>query len=479
MEKTLPNIDTATLSRLREIVGPGHLLTDEDSLQRYGRDWTRVYIPRPSAVLLPGDVAEVQAIVRLAAAEGVAIVPSGGRTGLSAGAVACKGELVLALDRLNDIMDFNPVDRIVRCGAGVVTQQLQDFAAGQGLYYPVDFASSGSSQIGGNISTNAGGIKVIRYGMTRDWVAGIKLVDGTGELLDLNRGLIKNNAGYDLRHLVIGAEGTLGVIVEATMWLTAPPRDPLVLVLGTPDMGSIMRVLDAYRAEMPLSAFELFSDLALEKVLEHSDLQRPFGTPADFYALLEIECQQESDLEQAVQIFQSCVERGWVLDGVVSQNMTQAASLWRLRENISEAISRWTPYKNDISTAVSCMPHFLCEVEAVVGQHYPDFEIVWFGHIGDGNLHLNVLKPEGLSMYDFQRRCDDVSRWVFDVVERYGGSVSAEHGIGLLKKDYLTFSRSRQEVAIMRQVKRAFDPHGIMNPGKIFDVEERLPISSE
>ena len=179
----------------------------------------------------------MQAVVRLAAAESVAIVPSGGRTGLSAGAVACRGELVLALDRLNDIGDFNPVDRTVRCGAGVVTQQLQEFAAAQALYYPVDFASSGSSQIGGNVSTNAGGIKVIRYGMTRDWVAGIKLVDGTGELLDLNRGLVKNNAGYDLRQLVIGAEGTLGVVVEVTMRLAVAPRDLAVLVLGVPDMA--------------------------------------------------------------------------------------------------------------------------------------------------------------------------------------------------------------------------------------------------
>jgi len=315
--------------------------------------------------------------------------------------------------------------------------------------------------------------------MTRNWVAGIKLVDGTGELLDLNRGLIKNNSGYDLRHLVIGAEGTLGVIVEATMWLAAPPRDPLVLVLGTPDMGSIMQVLDAYRAALPLNAFEFFSDLALQKVIEHSELQRPFEAPSDFYALLEIECQEASDLEQATQIFEHCVENGWVLDGVISQNMTQADSLWRLRENISEAISRWTPYKSDISTAVSSMPDFLSEVEAVVSQHYPDFEIVWFGHIGDGNLHLNVLKPEDLSMDEFQRHCGDVSRWVFDVVKRYEGSVSAEHGIGLLKKDYLTFSRSCQEVAIMRQVKKAFDPHGIMNPGKIFDVTETLPFGSE
>ena len=174
-------------------------------------------------------------------------------------------------------------------------------------------------------------------------------------------------------------------------------------------------------------------------------------------------------MDRALELFEHCVEQGWALDGVVSQSVAQAESLWRLREDISETISRWTPYKNDISTVVSRIPDFLAEVEAVVSQNYPDFEIIWFGHIGDGNVHLNVLKPEGLPMDDFQRRCGDVSRWVFDIVQRYGGSVSAEHGIGLLKKDYLHFSRSAHEVAIMRQVKQAFDPRGIMNPGKIFD----------
>jgi FAD/FMN-containing dehydrogenase len=462
-------IDNAVLTALEEIVGPGRVLTDSESLQRYGSDWTRVYTPNPAAVLLPDSIEQVQAIVRLAAREGLAIVPSGGRTGLSAGAVACNGELVLALDRLNHIEDFNPIDRTVRCGAGVVTQQLQQYAAEQGLFYPVDFASSGSSQIGGNISTNAGGIKVIRHGMTRDWVAGLKLVNGSGELLDLNRGLVKNNAGYDLRQLVIGAEGTLGVVVEATMRLARPPQELVVLVLGVPDMASIMHVLRTYQGAMELTAFEFFSELALQKVIAHQDLQRPFETPAEFYALLEFEQRDEETLEQAMSLFEHCVEQGWVLDGVVSRSIAQARSLWRLREDISETISRWTPYKNDISTVISRIPAFLGEVEAVVNENYPEFEIVWFGHIGDGNVHLNVLKPDDLPMAEFQQRCGEVSKWVFDIVQCYGGSISAEHGVGLLKKDYLHYSRSELEVSIMRQIKKAFDPLGIMNPGKIFD----------
>lgn len=466
----MSTISPEVLQALQACVGESRVLTDADSLERYGRDWTRVHTPAPSAVVLPGSAEEVQALVKVALARQLALVPSGGRTGLSAGAVACQGEVVIALDRLNRIDEFNPVDRTVRCGAGVVTAQLQAFAAEQGLFYPVDFASSGSSQIGGNISTNAGGIKVIRHGMTRDWVAGLKVVTGRGELLDLNRGLVKNNAGYDLRQLIIGAEGTLGIVVEATMQLARPPQNLTVMVLGVPDMAAVMQVLETWQGAMDLQAFEFFSELALQKVVAHQGLQRPFETVSGFYALLEFEQHTEAELDQAMALFEHCVEQGWVVDGVVSQSVAQAQALWRLREDISETISRWTPYKNDIATTIVRVPDFLAEVEAVVNRAYPDFEIVWFGHIGDGNVHLNVLKPDELPMAEFQQRCGEVSRWVFEIVQRHEGSVSAEHGVGLLKKDYLHYSRSEAEIAIIKQIKQVFDPQGIMNPGKIFDL---------
>lgn len=469
MPELEPKLETKVLNVLAEIVGADKVLTDDDSLRHYGCDWTRAYSPNPAAVVLPSSIEQVQSIVRLAHENQLAVVPSGGRTGLSGGAVASNGELVVALDRLNQIEGFNEVDRSVRCGAGVITEQLQQFAEDKGLFYPVDFASSGSSQIGGNISTNAGGIKVIRHGMTRDWVSGLKVVTGTGELLELNKGLTKNNTGYDLRQLFIGAEGTLGVIVEATMRLTRPPLDPAVLVLGVPDMPSVMQVLATFQRDLQLQAFEFFSELALQKVVEHQGLQRPFETAANYYALIEIEQIGASSLEQAMALFEHCVEQGWVVDGVISQSVAQAQSLWRLREDISETISRWTPYKNDISTLASHVPDFLCEVEAVVTEQYPEFEIVWFGHIGDGNVHLNILKPDSVSVQEFQERCGEVSRWVFEIVERYGGSVSAEHGVGLLKKDYLHYTRSEAEITMMRQIKAVFDPVGIMNPGKIFD----------
>jgi FAD/FMN-containing dehydrogenase len=460
---------TDILAELRAIVGADRVLTDSASLETYGQDWTRFYPPNPTAVVLPGSIEEAQAIVRLANQHHVALIPSGGRTGLSAAAVATNGEVVVAFDRMNKILDFNATDETVFCQAGVVTRQLQDFAESQGLFYPVDFASAGSSQIGGNISTNAGGIKVIRYGMTRDWVLGLVVVTGAGELLELNKGLVKNNCGYDLRHLFIGAEGTLGLVVAATMQLARPPKSLRVMVLGVPQFAAIMDVLASFKSALDLTAFEFFSEAALEKVVEHQGLARPFETVAPYYALLEFEAVTEAQLDAAMGLFETCVENGWVVDGTLSQSQQQATNLWRLREDISETVSRWTPYKNDLSVQVSRVPAFIAEVDALIGAEYPDWEVIWYGHIGDGNTHINILKPSHLSIDEFRQRCEGVSKDVFEIVQRYRGSVSAEHGVGLIKKDYLGYSRSDAEIELMRQLKKVFDPNGIMNPGKIFD----------
>lgn len=461
----------AVIDELMTLVDPGKVLTDPASLEAYGKDWTKHYPPAPSAIVLPKTTEQVQAIVAWANKHKVALVPSGGRTGLSAGAVAANGEVVVAFDYMNQILAFNEFDRTVVCQPGVVTRQLQQFAEDNGLYYPVDFASSGSSQIGGNIGTNAGGIKVIRYGMTRNWVAGLKVVTGKGELLELNKDLIKNATGYDLRQLFIGAEGTLGFVVEATMRLDRAPRNLTAMVLGTPDFDSIMPVLHAFQGRLDLTAFEFFSDKALAKVMGRGDVPPPFDSDCPFYALLEFEAINEDVANDALATFEHCVEQGWVLDGVMSQSETQLKNLWKLREYISETISHWTPYKNDISVTVSKVPAFLRDIDAIVGQHYPDYEVVWYGHIGDGNLHLNILKPDDMSKDDFFASCAKVNKWVFEIVERYNGSISAEHGVGMTKRDYLGYSRSAHEIACMKAIKAVFDPNGIMNPGKIFAPE--------
>ncbi|MGB1090611.1 MAG: FAD-binding oxidoreductase [Oceanobacter sp.] len=460
----------ALVERLATIVGADKVRTDADSLDAYGKDWTKVLDPKPSAIVFPKTTEQVQQIVLLANECGLSLVPSGGRTGLSAGAVAGNGEVVVSFDYMNQISGFNEVDRTVRCGAGVVTEQLQTFAEENGLYYAVDFASAGSSQIGGNISTNAGGIKVIRYGMTRDWVAGLTVVTGKGDILRLNKDLLKNNTGYDMRQLFIGGEGTLGFITEATMRLTRQPKNLTVLVLGVPEMPAIMSVLHKFQSGLDLTAFEFFSDKALKKVLANGDVQAPFETSTEYYALLEFEAENEGHMDTAMQLFEASMEEGWVLDGAISQSETQAANLWRLREDISETISHWTPYKNDLSVVVSKVPEFLQEVEEVVVREYPDFEIVWFGHIGDGNLHLNILKPDDLAKEEFFERCGKVSKWVFEITEKYDGSVSAEHGVGLTKKPYLHYSRSEAELDYMKSIKLVFDPNNVMNPGKVLDI---------
>jgi FAD/FMN-containing dehydrogenase len=455
---------------LSRLVDAGRLLTDADSLSTYGKDWTKLYEPRPSAIVFPKTTAQVVEIVNFAKRHQIALVPSGGRTGLSAGAVATRGELVVAFDLMNKILDFSPADRTVRCQAGVVTKQLQLFAEEKNLFYPVDFASAGSSQLGGNLSTNAGGIKVIRYGMSREWVAGVQVVTGRGEVLELNKDLVKNATGYDLRHLFIGAEGTLGFITEATMKLARAPKDLTVLVLGVPQLDDVMKVLEAFQQKLDLTAFEFFSERAMGHVLAKGGVNRPFAQAAPFYALLEFEALSEETVNEALALFERCTSEGWAIDGVMSQSKTEARQLWRLREEISESIAKHTPYKNDISVTVSRVPAFLREIDEIVSARYPDFEIIWFGHIGDGNLHLNILKPAALSKEEFFARCHHVNQWVFEAVERHRGSISAEHGVGLMKKEYLHYTRSPAEVEYLKAIKRAFDPNHIMNPGKVFDL---------
>ena len=458
------------VDQLAEIVGVDAVKTDSVDLNHFGKDWTKVCVPDPTAIVFPSNIEQVQNIVKLAHESEVALVPSGGRTGLSGGAVAEKQELVVSFDRMNKILSFDALDRQVVCQPGVITEQLQQFATDKELFYPIDFASSGSSQLGGNVATNAGGIKVIRYGMTRNWILGMKVVTGTGQLLDLNRGLTKNATGYDFRHLFIGSEGTLGFIVELTLALCSKPNDPKVLLLGVERMVETMEVLKAFQNKMELTAFEFFSDKAMEHVIEGKGLQRPFESPSEFYVLIEFEKVAEQDIKDAIELFEHCLEQGWISDGIISQSAGQANSLWRLREDISETISKFTPYKNDISVKVSQVPSFLEAAEALVLEAYPDFEIIWFGHIGDGNLHLNILKPANLAIEDFYKRCDEVSERVFSLVRKFGGSISAEHGIGILKKPYLHYSRGVGELDYMKAIKQVFDPKNIMNPGKLIDL---------
>lgn len=456
-----------TLASLQQILRPDQIKLDAETSNYYGRDWTTYFDIKSSGVVFPESIEDVQKIVRWANQTMTALIPSGGRTGLSGAAVARNGELVLSFERMSKILDFNSIDRLVTCQPGVVVEELQHFAEKQNLFYPVDFAARGSSQLGGTIATNAGGIKVLRYGMTRDWVAGLKVVTGTGELLELNKGLIKNATGYDFRHLFIGSEGTLGFIVEATMRLAPPPPPLKTLLLAIPTLDQIMTVYSLFKSQTVLTAFEFLSDKALKKVLEGTNLSDPFTSSFPFYAVLEVECPSEKEEAKILECFESGLEQGAITDGLLAQSDEQSRTFWRYREQISESLSRFSPYKNDLSVKISSVPAFVEKLDDVLGNAYPDWNVVWFGHIGDGNLHINILRPEGMSKERFVQECQKVDTLVFKVVQEFEGSISAEHGVGLTKKPFLHFSRSSEEIKLLQQVKLVFDPKNLINPGKI------------
>lgn len=449
---------------------PNQIKTDSDSLNNWGKDWTKYFSPAPSAIIFPKTTEQVAHIVRLANTHSICLVPSGGRTGLSAGAVASNGEVVVSFDKMNAIGTFYEADQMVEVEAGVITKALQEFANAKNLYYAVDFASSGSSQIGGNISTNAGGIKVIRYGMTRNQILGLTVVTGKGDILKLNEGMLKNATGYDFRHLFIGAEGTLGFVTKALIKLEKQPVNLTAMVLGVPNFESVVTLLDRFGKALNLTAFEFFDSVAIDKVLTAGHAKAPFESRTPFYVLLEFEAVSDDVLDTAMSVFESCAEDGLIEDGVMSQSVGQLHELWKLRESISETISVFTPYKNDVSVLIVHLGNFIDDIEQIVKDNYPDFEICWFGHIGDGNLHLNILKPDTLSKDDFFAKCQMVNKYVFDTVKKYKGSISAEHGVGMTKKPYLDYTRSPIEIEYMKAVKAVFDPNGIMNRGKVFDI---------
>lgn len=452
------------LNDVKNIINSSQIKIDSQSLELYSKDWSRFSKSLPMAIVFPRSINEVQEIVKLARFHLIPLVPSGGRTGLSGGACASKGEVVLNFELMNKVLEFNPVDMTVQCQAGVITEELIKFASDNGLYYPIDFAAKGSSQLGGNIATNAGGIKVIKYGLTRQWILGLKVVTGRGELLNLNRGLIKNATGYDLRQLFIGSEGTLGIIVEATLKLCRLPKDQELILFGIQDPESIMKIFEYSQKNLFLTAFEMFTDVALKHVLLQSQIKPPFDNSYPCYVLMEFD-KSEVDISS---FFEHCLNQSWVCDGILSQSKTQSKELWKYRELIGESIAYLNPYKNDISVTISKVPQLIKKMNEILAHEYPDFEVVWFGHIGDGNLHINVLKPKNEIKDEFEKKCKNVTEKLFQIIHELEGSISAEHGVGITKKDFLSYSCSQLEIEYMKNIKTIFDPDHILNPGKIF-----------
>ncbi len=462
----MPNLPAAFLDALNQKFPADFVSADPDDLQNFGRDWTRVFLPAPSLIVFPRTTDEVSRVLALANTHGVAVVPSGGRTGLAAGAVAKDGEVVLSLSRMRRMDPVDVSGGTVRVQAGAITEVVHQHAAEHDLTWPVDFASKGSSQVGGNIATNAGGVKVIRYGLTRQWVLGLEVVLADGRVLELGGALEKNNTGVDLRQLFIGSEGILGVITEATLKLTRNPGKLDVLLFAVTDLAGVLRLFrEVRKAPLVPMAYEFFTDVCLRRLLKHRALRAPFAEPSSHYVLLEVE--RGDGLEDWIA---GLFERDLIQDGVLAQSPQEAAELWSLREGISESLSATgMPHKNDISLPVAALESFASQLDAVFAARYPGWEIAVFGHVGDGNLHINVMKPDDMEKAAFLAHAKEADRALFELVCAHKGSISAEHGIGLLKKAALPYTRSADEIAIMRGIKAVLDPRGILNPGKIFD----------
>lgn len=474
------------LVRLRELLGDEGLITGGDDLAYYGSDRCRGGWPvEPGAIVRPADVGQVEAIARLCTEHRVAIVPSGGRTGLTGAATATAGELVVSLERLNRVLEVDVPGRLLRCEAGATVEAIQLAAAEHGLEYPVDFAAKGSAQIGGSIATNAGGVKVIRHGLTRERVAGLEVVLADGRRLSLGGRLVKNNTGYDLRQLFIGSEGTLGLIVEATLSLTSPPAGHVVALCSLRDDAAVLelftRLRGPTRRALTLSAFECFDRGCIERVVAHRGVDQagPLAELGPMQVLIEVEVAAAGDpddddalsspsFDALVELLADAQDEGLVVDASVAQTEAQARELWAWREDISESLHAHTPHKADVSVPVGEVVRFVARWRAAVAEALPEIPALCFGHVGDGNLHLNLLRPEDMSLDDFLDRCHGFDPTMYALVREFGGSVSAEHGIGLLKRDYLDHTRSAAEIAAMRSIKQIFDPLGILNPGKIF-----------
>lgn len=464
----------SSVKELQNVLGPEKVSIHPDDLRKYGKDWLEDYIPNPLCICFPSNIDEVQKIVILCRSQRLAVVPSGGRTGLSGGATAMKGEVIISLEKMRALGAVDTLSRTVTCEAGVITEKVQEAANEAGLYFPVDFGSKGSSHIGGNVSTNAGGIRVLRYGSIRSWVLGLEVVTGTGEILALNGSLVKNNTGYDLVQLFVGSEGTLGIITKVTLKLTNPPAYPMRAFCSVTNLNAVQEIFVETRKNFPdISAFELIDKIALDAIARDGK-RSPIPLDTDYYLVLEIPESTPTMREEFLKFLSYHLEHDTIRNSllsnaVMSESQEQAHYFMALREEMVESLAKQhTLHKNDVAVPVADVIPFAQELKRLVAENYPGWLVSIFGHVGDGNLHVNVLKPEEVPTEAFFLTCREIDKKVFALVKKYRGSVSAEHGVGLKKKEYLSFSRSQAEIDIMRGIKKVFDPDGIMNPGKIF-----------
>jgi FAD/FMN-containing dehydrogenase len=397
----------------------------------------------------------------------IPIVPSGGRTGLSGGAVARKGELILSLNRMNRMHAVDTLARSVRVQAGSTTESVHQHCAEHGLTWPIQLASKGSCQIGGNLSTNAGGLNVVRYGMARRWVLGLQIVSARGEVIELNGEIEKNNAGYDLIQLLIGSEGSLAIITEAVLKLAPLPKESVVFFFACADLFKAVHVcFESKQRGFPVIALEFFSAACLESVEKALGKKCRLATRAGYYVLVEVEG-NGVDVESWIEVL---LASNTISDGLLAQSHDEKRAVWEWRENITESLAkRGAVRKYDLSINLSRLESGLAEIEKLFKGSVMGADLYLFGHLADGSPHINLVLKEGYDKAVYEKECEAFEKKLFTILKDIGGSPSAEHGIGLLKKSWITLSRTQTELDWFRGIKQVFDPKGILNPGKIFD----------
>jgi FAD/FMN-containing dehydrogenase len=465
----------ALIDQLRQLIGAPHVLTDGD-LSAYEQDWRKRSRGKALCVARPGSTAEVASVVQACVAAGVSIVPQGGNTGMVVGSTPDTSgtQVVLSLQRLNAVRAIDPGNSTVTVEAGCILQQLQQTAEQAGFLFPLSLGAEGSCTIGGNLSTNAGGTQVVRYGNSRELCLGLEVVTAEGEIWNGLSGLRKDNTGYDLRDLFVGSEGTLGIITAATMKLFPLPAASLTAWAAVPSMEQAVELLGLSHRYLGagLTGFEVMNQFALSLVDKHyPHLRVPLFRDTPWCVLLE---NSDSESEEHARsrfeaLLEEAMEKGLVTDAVVAESISQAHNLWHIRESITLAqAEEGLNIKHDISVPISAIPAFVAETDALLAQHIPGVRMVDFGHLGDGNLHYNVQTPEGGDAAAFLRQYEpQVNKIVYDAVCRHGGSISAEHGVGSLKVDSLPKYKDPVALGLMVRIKQALDPKGLFNPGRV------------
>ncbi|MDX3905524.1 MAG: FAD-binding oxidoreductase [Pigmentiphaga sp.] len=468
----MSQLSPSFLQALTGALGQDAVLTGNAIPDHCHTDWSRISPLAPQALLRPTDTSQVAAALRLCHAHRVPVVPQGGLTGLTGGAVPSPGAVALSLARMNRIEAVDPVGRTITVQAGATLQAVQEAAHAAGCIFGVDLAARGSCQIGGNLSTNAGGNGVVQFGMMREQALGLEAVLADGSVLDMMRPLYKNNTGYDLKHWFIGAEGTLGIITRAILRLQPAPRARATALAAVPDCNSALALLGRLQARAPggVAAFELMWRDFLNLALACIHAPAPFGNEYPLVVLTDLTGTDEAELQVVLEdVLGEAMAEGLALDAVLAQSQAQAASLWRIREATAELPPEMALINFDISLPRAELGDFADRCIEALARRWPGHRSLRFGHLGDGNLHLST-DANSLGGMSFEQAQHEVESIVYGLVARAGGSISAEHGVGLHKKPYLGASRSPAEMTAMRAIKHALDPLGLLNPGKVFDL---------